>query len=310
LEVITPRIVVDELYARTIKANHIEGLEIIETGIQDQEARIRAIEGLLSASPSGVIASEAKQSNINEIAASPLATRNDSEVLSATDSAILRLTQLLEESNVVDASDADIRLLTVEGLTITESASVSGDLRVRGNALVEGIVNVIDTLTANNLVVNNLATFLGEVVFKDSVRFEGTPTFNQDTAGYINVPQGKKSVSVTFATDYEEVPVITAVLVAKQLTDEEYKKLVTAEYCSEKVGIEACQEKLSLKLLNEKPEYILTNRTKSGFTILLPKTAEIDYTFSWTALSVKKVLQGSTELDRKAEKFLENLFGG
>jgi hypothetical protein len=310
LEVITPRLVVDEIIARSIRADHIEGLEIIETGVKDQEGRIRAIEGLLSASQASVSSKPHPVLLLAEEGNRGIPSLEEEDVLAATDSAMLRLTQLLEESNQVDAADADIRLLTVEGLTITQSASVSGDLRVRGNAFVEGIVNVIDTLTANNLVVNSLATFLGEVVFKDSVRFEGTPTFNQDTAGYINVPQGKKSVSVTFAADYEEVPVITAVLVAKQLTDEEYKKLITAEYCSEKVGIEACQEKLSLKLLNEKPEYILTNRTKSGFTILLPKTAEIDYTFSWTALSVKKVSQGSTELDRKAEKFLENLFGG
>lgn len=269
----------------------------VDKGFEALNSRIAKLENLVAASDteavlnvttdgkiagmSGTVTPAPQQNDSNE---SSIASSSAHEVLAAN------IEKMFSENDSVDGKNFDIQSLSVDGLSV-ETASVSGDLRVKGNGMIEGILTVIDTLTAGNLIVNGLANFFGEVIFKDAVQFEKAPTFSEDTAGYVKVTKGMKSVSVVFTEEYQEEPVISASVVTSALSDEDYAKLVKGDYCSKEVGKAACQEKIDLKLIDEKPEFIVTNRSKEGFTILLRNEAQIDYTFSWTALSVKRVAQ-------------------
>lgn len=314
LEVITPRIIADEIYAKVIRADRIEGLEFIENGMQDQAARISLLEGLLASNSAqtavlgitvdGKIAGNSGTitPTPNETTASPVASQSASDILAAN------INKMFTETDSVDGNKFDIRTLSVDGLSV-ESATVSGNLRVRGNGIVEGILNVIDTLTASDLIVTGVSHFLGEVVFRDAVSFEKAPTFSGDTAGYLSVSKGTKSIQVTFENEYTDTPVITASLVSSLLSDEDYDRLLKADYCNKDTSKEICQEKIDLELIKNKPEFIVTNRSTKGFTILLMKEAEIDYSISWTALAVKKVSSSESAIDKRVEAFVDDLLG-
>ncbi len=236
---------------------------------------------------------EVRLTELEHAVASVSAREVISPVMSASASAVQQLSELLMADVSVSptpvaghAAALDTDILSANGLWITKSATISGSFRVQGDSLVEGLLHVIETLTANNLIVNSLATFMGEVVFKDIVRFERAPVFTGDTAGYVLVTHGSTHMQVEFDQEYEEVPVVNATLMTTELTDDDYKKLVKAAYCSEKDGKAACQLKIDQELLTKRPEFIVTDRSRRGFTILLSKPADIDYTFSWTALHV------------------------
>lgn len=231
LEVITPRIIADEIVARIIRAEQIEGLEMLVSGILNQES-------VVMGTASAVIENEYK------IASSPAAPRNDNVVLNS---------------------------LSVDGL-----ATISSTLRVQENGLIEGILTVIDTLMTKNLVVNGLATFFGEVIFKGNVAFVTPPTFSKDTAGFATIRKGSDSVEVVFDKEYEQVPVVQAGISLEsgirnqESSEEELQK----------------EKEFEQNVLGSDIAYIVTKRTVRGFMILLKQPATEDVIFSWTAFAV------------------------
>ena len=74
--------------------------------------------------------------------------------------------------------------LTLDSLNVGGLATISGDLNVSGNSFIQGALNVLSNITTKNLLVSDFAYFINDVVFKGNVRFENTPTFNNDTAGF------------------------------------------------------------------------------------------------------------------------------
>jgi len=96
--------------------------------------------------------------------------------------------------------------LNLNSLGVTGVATFSGDLRVKGSGLIEGMLNVVDSFTANDIVINGLATFFDNVVFKKDVTFEGRPTFNNDTAGFAVIKKGDTKVDITFVKAYDSTP--------------------------------------------------------------------------------------------------------
>jgi hypothetical protein len=218
-------------------------------GIKNQELRIKSLEDLFA-------------SGSSRLAVAP-STNNE------------------EEPDILRPSEERVRgeALAVLGLSVEREATVSGNLRVQKNALVEGILNVVDTLTANNIIVSKMADFFGTVIFHGDVAFQGRPTFNNDTAGVVVVKKGEEKVEVTFEKEYDHAPVVSANIILDQITkapdqsDEDQQK---------------AQSEVEQKMLQSGIKYVVTRRTAKGFTILLSKPLEDDTTFSWTALAVAK----------------------
>jgi hypothetical protein len=170
--------------------------------------------------------------------------------------------------------------LTLDSLNVAGLATVSGDLNVKGNGFIQGALNVLDNITTNNLLVSQFAYFINDVVFKGNVRFNSTPTFNNDTAGFAVIKQGLGTVQVAFGQEYAGgTPV------------------VTASIALDKVGDSVSQKQLEDSILNGNISYVITQRTTKGFVIKLSKPAAEDINFSWVALSVQNAKTSGLDLD-------------
>jgi hypothetical protein len=196
----------------------------------------------------------------------------------ATDAAILTATITTPATTASDSASAkSIENLTINGLSVDGSATIAANLRVKQNALIEGILTVVDTITTHNLIVSSIANFFDTVIFHGDVSFKGTPTFNNDTAGTAVVKKGTDSVTIVFEKAYANSPIVNATMssdvsvtgVDDQLRDEQ-------------------QNNQGKKILANNTSYVISNRTEKGFTILLNKPAGDDITFSWIALVVGK----------------------
>ena len=180
----------------------------------------------------------------------------------ATDSAVLGAQATPSAQQI--PSTLNLSSLNVNGL-----ATISADLNVQGNGFIQGALSVLDNITTNNLLVSQFAYFINDVVFKGNVRFNGTPTFNSDTAGFAIVKQGEDTVAVTFDNEYADTPIVTASITL------------------DKLGDSVSQKQLEDQILNGNISYVITQRTTQGFIIKLNKPAPEDINFSWVALSVQ-----------------------
>lgn len=160
-------------------------------------------------------------------------------------------------------------------LSVSGLATVSGELHVQGDGLIEGILNVVDTITTNNFIVNSLADFFGDVTFHSGVTFEQSPTFTSDTGGFAVIQKGSNQVTINFKNAYNQIPVISASIVENPLTP--------TPSSSGQTQAETSSEKQSL---SNNLHYLITGESSKGFTILLNKNASADITFSWLALAV------------------------
>ena len=242
LEIVTPKLTVDELHANKISAGQIDGLEFITDKLAELDTKIATIGATLE--------------------------ENDSKI-DAQNKLMESLTLKLAEST---RSSELAPVYSLQGLT-SDTSSVSGNLRVRGNGLFEGILNVIDTLTANNLILNGLATFFDEAVFKAKVAFEGPVTFASDTGGAAVIEKDDRKVEVVFDEEFEEEPIVNVSVTFDEKLDKDGKVVST--------------DKLEEAFFEENYSYIIVNKSKKGFTIVLNKDAKDIVKFTWTALNVK-----------------------
>lgn len=183
--------------------------------------------------------------------------------------------------DTLSSSREEIPLLILKGLAVSENATVSGDFRVKGNGLFEGIIHVVDTLFANNFITNGIAEFFGKAIFHEDVTFEGKPTVGKDTAGLAVIAKGADHVEVTFAKPYEQIPVINASITLDPLTP------TPNETKNEQ---EQRLHELEKTLLADTIHFIITKKSVNGFTILLDKPAGEDIAFSWFALAVQNAV--------------------
>ncbi len=140
-------------------------------------------------------------------------------------------------------------------------ATVSGDLRVKGNGLIEGVLHVADTLFANNFIANGVSDFFGNVIFHSGVTFDSTPVFDSDTAGFAVITKGSNHVDVNFSKPYDNIPIINASITVNPITP------TPSETLSQQQGREVQLENVALGNIH----YIIINRTTKGFTILLAR---------------------------------------
>jgi hypothetical protein len=167
------------------------------------------------------------------------------------------------EIQVLEAELATQSALTLSDLSSEGLATVSGSLRVKGNGLIEGVLSVIDTLIAQDLLVSGVSNFLGDVIVKGNIEFFGRPTFNKDTAGLAVIKKDADKIEITFENEYENTPIVNVSLNSNNpdISDE--------------------------KILSEEYSHVVSKRTTKGFTITLSKKAQDDVEFSWIALSIK-----------------------
>ncbi len=224
LEIITPKLTADEIHVKRLRADQIEGLDIIAGKLSLLDTNVASISSSLS----------------------DKGRRLEKETgFSATPSAFT-------------TGDIVLASLDVEGV-----ATISGDVKARGNVLVEGALSVIDSFRATDVLVTGISNFLGEVIFKDKVRFDQQVKFSKDAAGTVTVKQGQTKVKVTFENAYEDVPVINANLEASG-TDAQKQALLGQEY-----------------------SFAITDRSVNGFTIILNKAALTDIKMSWVSIQTQ-----------------------
>ncbi len=171
LEIITPRIVTDELIVKKIKAEQIEGLEIITGKLSIIDSNIASLSAIFK-------------------------TNNSTENIENINEASKKVVNSTQE-------------LVLAGLSVEGIATISADLRVKGSGLVEGIFSIVDTLVTNNLIANGVSNFFADVIFKGNVIFEQRPTFNNNTGGFAVLKKDAERVEVVFDKEYEKAPVIS-----------------------------------------------------------------------------------------------------
>mgnify|MGYP001585353540 CR=1 FL=1 len=271
LEVITPKVTTKELSVDTISAS--TGKDIALNLTTDGKFIVK------NASGSSVITFDANGNayfsglvfadriKANQIEGLEIFTNR----LSSLDKSIASVSGSLNAA-VLGSSTQSTELqseLTLSSLNVDGLATVSADLTVKGSGLFQGALNVLESITTQNLLVSQFAYFINDVVFKGNVRFNQVPTFSKDTAGFAVIKKDDDTVAVTFDQEYNSTPVITASIVLDKVEDD------------------ALQKQLEDGVLNGNIGYVITQRTTKGFVVRLNKPASQDINFSWVALSVK-----------------------
>lgn len=230
-DIVTPHLEADTIHAREItvdiiKANQVEGLEILTDKISSLSDRLNNL-GSITSTPSAEVAGVA-----------------------------------------------------------TNSADSSSGLHIKGESIFDGLVQILESLTTKNIIVTDWARFLSDVVFKGNTFFEGRPTFNSDTGGFVVIKAGDTEDKVEFTQEYLATPVVNVNLTLDNLersvdeSDEQYQKR---------------QNDFEQAVFNNKIQYLITRRTTQGFDIKLDHPYGVDLKFSWSALAIKdaKVSQSS-----------------
>lgn len=235
-EVITPRLIADEIWAKSIKADSIEGLAIYTNRIASLEAKY-----------AGLVPTAAPEEAAGDIEMSKEKTWLNLEQFSVGSLAV--------------ALDA----------TVLGKLSVTGALTVADAAEFQG-----ETTFAR------LASFLGETLFRGPVAFEQPPTFGADTAGFATIERGRKKVRVDFETPYEEQPIVTIAMTrnVSPLLDSKSDDELRSD-------VAAVEKDFAESIFAADIRYIVTEKDRTGFTILLSDDAPADISFSWVALAVR-----------------------
>ena len=240
-EVITPKIFADEIFAKHIKADSIEGLEIFTDSVKSLQEKYAGLESAATAGVRPVATDETAPTTVKQLA---IAMKNLS---------------------------ADTLTVQLDG-NILGKLSVAGALRIGGEAQFAG-----DT------VFEKLVSFFSDVLFKGRVAFEKTPTFGADTAGFAVIEKGAKKVHIEFDEPYEHQPIVAITLTNDQsplLNDKADTALVA--------DVAAVEKDYINQVFDADMKYIVTEKSATGFTIVLSKKAPQDLQFSWVAVAVKK----------------------
>ncbi len=250
-EVITPTLIVDEIRAKRIKADSIEGLQIFTDQIGSLQEKYAGLEAATNAG-------------------------NTSQ----------------ETSSVIKEQLAiAMKKLSVDSLVVQMDGSILGKLSVDGALRIGG-----DAQFDGETVFSQLASFVGDTIFKGKVSFEKAPTFGSDTAGFAVIQKGSKKVYVSFETAYAQQPIVAVSLtndVSPLLDDQADKDL--------KADIALVEKDYLETVFGTDLKYVVTEKSKQGFTIVLSKKAPVDLHFSWVAIAVKKAATAVSDNENEDE---------
>lgn len=171
-------------------------------------------------------------------------------------------------TSTVQSSISSTNSLTLSSLSVEGLATMSADLRVKGNGLFEGILTVIDTLNVHDLFVNGMSDFVGNVIFHNNATFKKHVNFASDSAGVVTVKKGDQKVDVIFTQEYSNSPIVTTSIALDHMDD--------ADIASAS----------ATALFGQDYKVLVVQKSTKGFTILLNKPASDDLHISWTAIGV------------------------
>jgi prepilin-type N-terminal cleavage/methylation domain-containing protein len=149
-------------------------------------------------------------------------------------------------------------LESVKPFDLKAMMATSSGLTFGGSLIVNG-----------SLTVDSIGSATSSLSIMSDVRFFGTPYFTTDTAGFAIVKKGTKKVTVVFDKEYLEQPIVNTSISLNESTS-------TDQSAS---AVEA--------IFNQDIRFLITNKSKKGFTITLNKPVSEDVQFSWIALAVK-----------------------
>ena len=156
--------------------------------------------------------------------------------------------------------------------------STSSPQVLQTDRLFAGLDVITPQVTTSGLTVDNISSLNDAINFMSDAIFFGRPYFNTDTAGFAVIAKGQQSVDVKFDNPYEEQPIVNAT--------------ITLDGADDDANVAAAGD-----IFNNGIEYLVTNKSDNGFTILLNKPAVDDTTFSWTAFAVKNAKTFGTPSD-------------
>ena len=193
--------------------------------------------------------------NISEITADPALN-------AANDSSMQILQSILAIQNDPKYSSAESsNVLTDTAVALKEIITpklTTQSLEVGGLSMFDG-----------GLEADNISSIGAAINLNSDTIFIGRPYFNADTAGFAIINSGQTNVNVTFAKQYLEQPIVNATITENATTDS-----ATAQ-----TDLNA--------LFAGNVQYVVINKSQTGFTIQLSKPAPTDMSFSWIALAVE-----------------------
>jgi hypothetical protein len=166
------------------------------------------------------------------------------------------------------ASTTDLlaRVIVLEDktLNLTGDTNIEKGLTVQGNVVFNG-----------GLTVESIGSIGGLLALQSDVEFFGRPYFTKDTAGFARIRVGERQIRVNFGSEYLEQPIVTTTL-----SLDETRSLASVA-----------------SIVASRTNYIITDKSKTGFTITLSDPATDTLEFSWIALAVKgaKIFQSLNE---------------
>ena len=170
-EIITSHVITDLLTVKKIKADSIEGLEIITSQI------------------------------------SKLKSQNDNLNLSTSSAGLSTSDELMPTSEVLrsDSSDGVVKFghVEFENTTVKLDLTILGKLNANGGLVVLG-----SSEFKGDTVFERLVTFFSNVIFRGKVTFEEAPLFNKDAAGFAAIGKDTDEVNVVFEKEYQQRPLI------------------------------------------------------------------------------------------------------
>ena len=125
-----------------------------------------------------------------------------------------------------------------------------------------GIEIITPHVTTEGLTVDHVSSLNDAISFSNDVVFFGRPYFTSDTGGFATISEGARRVQVTFDKEYIDSPVVNASIALENSGSED-------------------------QIFSDNVQYLITDKSTKGFTIMLNHSAPIDMKFSWIALAVK-----------------------
>lgn len=273
--------------ARTISADKLLINDIVidanawqaafsEGGLESIASKVKQQEELLKSQESRIVSLENLFASQSASIVTPTPFASDAATVT-----LLATMPAIEDFERTKAKDYAFTNMPTDGLATFSGKLAADRLQVTGSAIIEGILHVVEVLTARTLIVDDLASFLGKVVFSGDVFFEGRPTFNNDTAGIAVIKKGTDRIAVRFEKEYTSAPMVNV-----NLTLDEVSPMPSEEIES----LTKRQEALEQRVFNSNVRYLISKRTNKGFVILLDKKADEDIAFSWIVVAVDSPL--------------------
>jgi hypothetical protein len=185
------------------------------------------------------------------------------------------------ESNNLSSVYTDVVVANGEVVTPSVTTHTLGTDLLDAASPGGGLTILSSTVFSGGLKVDSVSAIGALISIQSDVEFFGTPYFNADTAGFAIVKTGASSVDIMFGHEYLAQPIVSASISMEQEIDQTVLDQATRDVLRNTAVADA------QTFLADGISYVITNKSKFGFTIVLNKPATRDIKLSWTALAVR-----------------------